>query len=423
MNADTNQWLESDAKHCWHPFTPQGAWCEGTLGERLVIVSGKGVWLTDSEGRRYIDGNSSIWTNIHGHSHPQLNAAIANQLEKVAHTSYLGFANPLASQLAKQLVDFFPNSDLQRVFFSDDGSTAMEAAIKMALQYRRQTGEEERTGFVSFAHGYHGDTMGAASLGDVETFFAPFGRFGIPVDTVSSLEALRGLGEEKIAQIAAVVIEPLIQGVNHMTPWPSGMLRELREWTSQRGIHLILDEVMTGFGRTGRMFACQQEEVIPDFLCVAKGITGGYLPLAATLVTQSIYEGFLGESSRAFYYGHSYTANQVACAVALASLEIFKSEKTLERLPEKITHLSQKLAELKEKKGVEATRQCGLVSGIDIAGDDWSLGQHVCIEARQHGLLTRPIGNTIVFMPPLSISCEEIDVAFDALDKAIATLF
>lgn len=419
-----NDWREWDRDHCWHPFTQHAEWGKG--GEELILVGGEGAWLIDEEGRRYFDGNSSIWTNIHGHRHPAIDAAVRAQLDEVAHTSFLGFSNPRAAELAKRLVDFFPSGTLERVFFSDDGSTAVEVAVKMAIQYRQQSGEAERTGFIAFENSYHGDTMGAASLGGVSQFFERFRRFGFPVTQVASIEELRSLGSERAAATAAVIIEPLIQGVNEMRPWPAGRLAELRSWCDSHGVHLILDEVMTGFGRTGTMFACQQEEVIPDFLCLAKGLTGGYLPLAATLTTPSVFEAFLGERNRTFYYGHSYTGNQLGCAAALASLEVFQAEKVLEGLPAKIEALRNGLAGI-DHPGVYEVRQCGLIAGLELRAEDGkrfpvedAVGEQVCLAARKYGLLTRPIRDTIVMMPPLSSSIEEIVQACEVLGKAIA---
>lgn len=424
MTEETRRWLEADRGHCWHPFTDQGAW---ESGEPLVLVKGEGVWLEDSEGRRYLDGNSSIWTNIHGHNHPVLNAAVEAQLGEVAHTSYLGFANPRASELAERLVGCFPEGGLERVFFSDDGSTAVEVAVKMAIQYRQQTGEEERTGFLAFADGYHGDTMGAASLGGVNRFFDRFRKFGFPVRHVESMEALRGLSEEELATTAAVVIEPLVQGVNEMRVWPEGMLRELREWCDATGVQLICDEVMTGFGRTGTLFACQQEDVVPDFLCLAKGLTGGYLPLAATLTTGKVYEAFLGGPEKVFYYGHSYTANQLGAAVALASLDLLQAEGFLEGVREKAVVFGRLLAELKEGcPDVVEVRQRGLVAGVDLRApgeghfsDRGRVGAEVCAKAKELGLLTRPIRDTVVLMPPLVVSEEELGQMVGVLTEAI----
>ncbi len=423
MRDETRQWIESDQLHCWHPFTRQAEWCAPDH-EPLVLVRGEGSWLWDSEDRRYLDGNSSIWTNIHGHAHPVIHAAISAQLGKVAHTSFLGFTHPLAVELASRLCGFFPEKTLERVFFSDDGSTAVECALKMALQYRQQTGEPERNHFVAFSNGYHGDTLGAASLGGVSRFSECFRGMGFPVQHVSSLSDLADLDSEKIA---GIVIEPLIQGVNEMRPWPAGMLAALRQWCDENGVHLILDEVMTGFGRTGTMFACQQENVIPDFLCLAKGLTGGYLPLAATLTTGKIYDAFLGNADRAFYYGHSYTANPLGCAAALASLDVFEKENTLANLQEKIAHLGKGLARLKSRHPfIYETRQCGFIAGIELrlpSGEKFPasarFGEVICLAARQHGLLTRSILDTVVLMLPLAAHVEEIDHAITALGLAL----
>ncbi len=423
MEQETRDWIAADQAHCWHPFTRQSEWC-GRSHEPLVIVRGDGSWLWDSEGRKYLDGNSSIWTNLHGHNHPTINAAIQQQLGKIAHCSFLGATHPLAVELAARLCGFFPEHSLERVFFSDNGSTAVECALKMAVQYRLQTGEKERNHFIAFANGYHGDTLGAASLGGVGRFFERFRGAGYPVQHVASIQDLHGLPAGKIA---AVVIEPLIQGVNEMRPWPVGMLAELRHWCDAVGVHLILDEVMTGFGRTGEMFACQHEAVIPDFLCLAKGLTGGYLPLAATLTTGKIYDAFLGATGNAFYYGHSYTANPLGCAAALASLEVFQAEQTLAHLPEKIAHLATGLAALQSRQPlIHEIRQCGLISGIELRRPDGEkfppserFGEAVCLAARRHGLLTRPILDTVVLMPPLSSSLGEIDHAVQALELAL----
>jgi adenosylmethionine-8-amino-7-oxononanoate aminotransferase len=423
VQEPTRQSIELDQAHCWHPFTRQGEWC-GRGHEPLVLVRGEGSWLWDSEGRRYLDGNSSIWTNIHGHAHPVINAAIGAQLEKVAHTSFLGFTHPLAARLAERLCGLFPEKTLERAFFSDDGSTAIECALKMAVQYRQQTGESQRNGFVAFANGYHGDTLGAASLGGVGRFFERFRGRGFPVQHVASMDELRELAT---GNIAGIVIEPLIQGVNEMRPWPAGMLAELRQWCDETGTHLILDEVMTGFGRTGSLFACQRENVIPDFLCLAKGLTGGYLPLAATLTTGKIYDAFLGTADRAFYYGHSYTANPLGCAAALASLDLFEQERTLDQLPAKIAHLARTLAALKSRHPlVHEIRQCGFIAGIELRRPDGEkfpvserFGEAICLAARDHGLLTRPILDTIVLMLPLCTSIEQIDHAIAALDCAL----
>ncbi len=425
MRDDTRRWIQADQAHCWHPFTRQGEWCDPDH-EPLVLTRGEGAWLSDSEGRRYLDGNSSIWTNIHGHAHPVITAAIREQLEKTAHVSFLGFTHPAAVELAEKLCAFFPPHTLERVFFSDDGSTAVECALKMAVQYRTQTGEPERRGFVAFADGYHGDTLGAASLGGVGRFFERFKGHGYTATHVRGLDELHALDS---GNLAAVIIEPLIQGVNEMRPWPPGMLAGLRSWCDETGVQLILDEVMTGFGRTGKMFACQHENVTPDFLCLAKGLTGGTLPMAATLTTAAIYNAFLGAAENAFYYGHSYTANPLGCAAALASLDLFEREKTFESLPVKIEHLRAGLSALKAAQPlIHEIRQCGFIAGIELRRPDGvkfspekRIGEAVCLAARAHGLLTRPILDTIVLMPPLCTTAAELDHALAALGAAISS--
>lgn len=425
--VNTEQWITADRAHCWHPFTRQDDWVKGEPADPLVLVDGDGSWLTDSEGRRYIDGNSSIWTNIHGHKHPLINEAIIEQIHRVAHTSYLGFANPRASELASRLSALFPPQTLERVFFSDDGSTAVECALKMEIQYRMQVGQAERTRFLAFDMSYHGDTLGAASLGGVGEFFEPFRKFGFPVKHLAGLHELDALDDDTIKSTAAVIIEPLVQGVNQIRPWPEGMLAKLRKWCDHHHVHLILDEVMTGFGRTGKMFACQHEDVIPDYLCLAKGLSGGYMPLAATMVRGEIYNAFLGGADKAFYYGHSYTANQLGCAAGIASLEVFEQERTLEHLPAKIEYLSGQLKELADEELlVYEVRQCGLIAGVELRRGDGQaferslrVGEKVSVMARDYQVLTRPIADTLVVMPPLSITIDEIKTLCDGLGSAI----
>lgn len=381
-----------------------------------MIGRAEGVWLWDSEGRKYLDGNSSIWTNIHGHCRPEIASAIARQAATLDHCSYLGLAHPLASELAEKLVSYFPEKTLERVFFSDNGSTAVEVALKMSLQSRMQTGQEKCISFLAFNNAYHGDTLGAASLGGVNRFFSRFRSMGFNTHFLSSINDLPTVDP---TTVTAVVIEPLIQGVNQMRPWPEGMLAGLREWTQTHGIHLILDEVMTGFGRTGTMFACQRENVIPDFLCLAKGLTGGSVPLAATLTTNAVYESFLGPVENAFYYGHSYTANPIGCSAALASLKLFETDRVFDLLPAKIAHFRNRLLALKsDDDSILEVRFCGLIAGIEYRA---GLGQKIIFAARSHGLITRNILDTVVLMPPLSITAEEIDFAITALRAAGAS--
>lgn len=425
MPYDTDALVAADKQHIWHPFTQMQAWCD-PAHEPLVLVEGRGAILRDSRGREYLDGNSSIWTNIHGHNHPKINAAIREQLDRVAHVSFLGSTNAPAAQLAQRLCGHFRRGTLDRVFFSDDGSTAIEAALKMSVQYWQLSGRPERNRFLAFDRAYHGDTAGASSVGGIAGFHGRFERMHFPVERIASVDELPSVSSPET--IAAVIIEPLVQGAAGIRLWPPGMLRELSAWCDLNGIHLILDEVLTGFGRTGTMFACEQERVFPDFLCLAKGLTGGYLPLAATLTTNRIFEKFLGriDELKTFYYGHSYTGNPLGCAAALASLDIFEEENVLENLKSKIALLESLLAGLAEHPHVRAVRQCGFIAGIEIGADKttpypWAelRGARVCEAARAYGLLTRPILDTIVLMPPLCTTADQLRMAVDAIRRTI----
>ncbi len=416
-----------DKNHTWHPFTQMQDWC-APEADPLLLVEGNGAMLRDSRGREYFDGNSSIWTNIHGHANPRITRAIQDQASRVSHVSYLGSGNAPAAALAARLVSLFPAGTLERVFFSDDGSTAVEAALKMTVQYWQLKGRPERSTFVAFENAYHGDTAGAASLGGIGTFQARFAGHHFPVLRISDPDELETLPEFRDGRVAAVIIEPLIQGAAGMRLWPTGLLRRLREKCDASGTFLILDEIMTGFGRTGTMFACEQENVVPDFLCLAKGLTGGYLPLAATMTTRNVFSAFLGrfDELKTFFYGHSYTGNALGCAAALANLDVFEEEKTLASLPDKIAHLRGWMEHLKQSPWVGEIRQCGYIAGIDLRRSDSSAfpwqertGGRVCEAARQHGLLTRPILDTVVLMPPLCTTPEQLDRAVGALERAI----
>ena len=422
MNHETQSAAAADKAHAWHPFTQHADWC-APEHEPLVLVEGEGALLRDSEGREYLDGNSSIWTNLHGHRHPRIDAAIRAQLDRVAHTSFLGFTHPLAAQLAGELVALWSADSLTRVFFSDDGSTAIEVALKMAAQFWQQTGQPQRTRFVAFSGAYHGDTMGASSLGGIPAFHGKFSAWQFPAEHVASMDELRLLDAEKIA---AVVIEPLIQGAAGMRLWPRGMLADLRAWCDAHGVLLILDEVMTGFGRTGTMFACEQEGVIPDFIALAKGLTGGYLPLAATLTTERVFSAFLGGPERTLYYGHSYTANQLGCAAALANLAIFREERVLEKLRGQIARFARLLDGLRALPQVVEVRQCGFIAGIELreeSGEPFPperlVGPSVCLAARKHGLLTRPIRDVVALMPPYCTTDAQLAQAVEAVALAI----
>lgn len=405
-------YAQLDRDHVWHPFTQQQAWREE---EPLLIERGEGSFLIDSDGRRYIDGVSSLWCNVHGHRHAGIDAAVNDQLGKVAHTTMLGLSHPAAAELAGRLVDLTP-AGLSRVFYSESGSTAVEIALKMAFQFQQQRGGQHarRTSFVHLRDSYHGDTIGSVSVGGIDLFHSTyrpllFQTHAAEPGDAGDLERVLAVHEE---EIAAAIIEPLVQGAAGMLTHPPGYLRAVRQLCDRFGVLLICDEVATGFGRTGRMFACEHEGVEPDLLCLAKGLTGGYLPLAATLATERIYEGFLGapEEYRTFFHGHTYTGNPLACAAALASLDAFEQERTIEGLQSKIELLWELLAEVESMPEVTEVRGRGVMVGIDLGEHDPSLrlGHQVTLEARKRGAIIRPLSDVIVLMPPLSISEEEL---------------
>ena len=440
-----------DIAHVWHPFTPLADWADS---EPVVIERAEGNYLIDAEGRRYLDGVSSLWCNVHGHRHPALDRAIRDQLDKVAHSTLLGLTHPAAIELARRLVELAPEG-LTRVFFSDDGATAVEVALKMAFQYWRQKAdpEPERTQFVALGNAYHGDTLGDVSVGGVERFHTMFAPLLFPALRVPSPHCYRcPLGLDRAdcgmaclvevdkllsahpGKVAAVVVEPLVQGAAGMIVHPEGYLRGLRDLTHKHGTLLIADEVAVGFGRTGTMFACEREGVVPDFLCLAKGLTGGYMPLAATLTTDEVYSAFYGRAAdgKTFYHGHTYGGNPLGAAVALASLQVFDDEQTLANLRPKIARLAAWLAEMNEHPAVGNVRQSGLIAGVEIVANketkqsypfDRALGADLCRRARSHGLMIRPLGDVIVIMPPLSITLEQLDAMLAtirlSLDEAL----
>jgi adenosylmethionine-8-amino-7-oxononanoate aminotransferase len=401
-----------DRDHLWHPFTQQRGWVEE---EPLIIERAAGSHLIDSEGNHYIDGVSSLWCNIHGHRHAGIDAALQDQLGRVAHSTMLGLSHGGAAELAARLIEIAPPG-LSRVFYSDSGSTATEIALKMAFQYQQQRGGQHarRTSFVHLREAYHGDTIGSVSVGGIDLFHAAYrpllfeGHAAEPGDAGDLARILSAHGEE----IAAVILEPLVQGAAGIITHPPGYLRAVRELCDEHGVLLICDEVATGFGRTGTMFACEQEGVSPDLLCLAKGLTGGYMPLAATLATERIYEGFLGapEDQRTFFHGHTYTGNPLACAAALANLDAFETEGTLERLQAKIALLEELLEAIAGQPEVAEVRSRGFMVGIDLGEHDPELrvGHRVTLEARRRGAIIRPLGETIVLMPPLAISKGEL---------------
>src|SRR5919197_2667406 len=417
---NTKALVEADKRFVWHPFTDMYEWC-ASEHEPLVLVEGHGAMLRDSNGREYIDGNSSIWTNVHGHNHPHINAAIRRQLDRVAHTSFLGFTNPPAIELAQAIVALFPDNSLSRVFFSDDGSTGIEVALRIADQYWRLR-HSRRHHFIAFQNGYHGDTAGAASLGAAAMFQIGSTRWNFPAMQVPNIKALEALAPAEIAKIAAVIIEPLIQGAAGMRLWSPGTLRAVREWCNRTDTLLIVDEVMTGFGRTGRMFASEHEGVIPDMMVMAKGLSGGYLPLAITLISEKLFSAFDGSvaEGKALAYGHSYTGNALSCAAAKASLEVFATENVLERLQPKIEQMRAELEPVKALAHVKEIRQCGFIAGIELTSS--KLAAAVCHEARSRQLLTRPIRDVIVLMPPLCITSAQLSVATGAVRESMVDL-
>jgi adenosylmethionine-8-amino-7-oxononanoate aminotransferase len=408
---DTHALAELDRSRLWHPFTQQLGW------EReapLMIERGNGSTLYDTDGNAYIDGVSSLWCTVHGHRHPVIDAAVKAQLDRVAHSTMLGLSHPGAALLGDRLVQLAPRG-LRRVFYSDNGSTAVEVAVKMAYQYWRQRGHAERAEFICLRDAYHGDTIGSVSVGGIDLFHATFHGllFGTHHAEPGDAGDMRRLLEAHGDRVAAVVMEPLVQGAAGMLVHPPGYLRAVRELCDEFGVLLICDEVAVGFGRTGTMFACEQEDVSPDLLCLAKGITGGYLPLAATLTTEEVYAAFLGEHEefKTFFHGHTYTGNPLACAAALATLDVFEAERTLERLAPKIELLGRLLEDLvRPLPGVAEVRRRGFMTGIELAPFPVAarMGHQVTLAARRRGALVRPLGDVVVLMPPLSISKDEL---------------
>ncbi|MEI8012720.1 MAG: adenosylmethionine--8-amino-7-oxononanoate transaminase [Candidatus Omnitrophota bacterium] len=445
---DTARLVALDKKYVWHPFTQMQDWLADVPGPPLVIDRGEGAYLIDSGGKRYLDGASSLWVTVHGHRRGALDEALKCQTDKIAHSTMLGLSNTPAVELAEKLVGIAP-SGLAKVFYSDNGSTAVEIALKMAYQYWQNTGQKNKTSLIHLANSYHGDTLGSVSVGGIALFHqvyrklvfktiqldmpdcyrAPAGK-KYPAYAFEAADRLEDLLKKKHGEMAALVIEPIVQGAAGMIMWPAGILKRFEQLCRKYDVLLIADEVATGFGRTGTMFACGQEDVHPDFMCVAKGITGGYLPLAATLTTQRIFDGFLFpyQDMKTFFHGHTYTGNPLACAVAIANIDLFRKERVLEKLQPKIAFLAKRLQCLKAHPFVGDIRQRGFMAGIELVADrkqkksfPWQegVGARVCQAARQYGVLLRPLGNVIVLMPPLSMTKQELDTLVTALEKSI----
>jgi adenosylmethionine-8-amino-7-oxononanoate aminotransferase len=454
-----------DRKFVWHPFTQMRDWRKR---EPIVIVSGRGAILRDARGQEYLDANSSIWTNLHGHRHPAINAAITRQLGKIAHSSALGLANEPASWLAAKLAalaGYAKTRMLKWVFFSDDGSTAMEAALKMAWQFALRTGRSRRPKFLSLHSAYHGDTVGAMSLGHIDLFHKSHGGLLFKSDSAAApycyrcpfnraqperadarlyrqchwectdvLEQKFAAQKKKGNPYAAFVFEPLIQGAAGMIPQPEGWLRRAARIARSHGALLIADEVLTGFGRTGATFACQKESVGPDLMALAKGMTGGYLPMAATLATQPIFDLFLGryDEFKTFFHGHSYTANQLGAAASLASLRVLESAASVRARGRLQRALGEALPTLWTLPNVGDIRQVGLMAGVELV-KNWKTrapfplreraGQRVCEAMARRGVLTRPVGNVIVLMPPFCTTPAQVRRMVASLRESVAEIF
>ena len=443
---------ELDKKHIWHPFTQMKDWL---ASDQLIIIEGRDCFLKDAYGKWYLDGVSSIWVNIHGHGRKEIDDAIREQLGKIAHSTLLGLANVPSIKLAEKLVQTVNlslvthRSSLNKVFYSDNGSTTVEIALKMAYQYWVLKGVKGKNTFLSLKNAYHGDTIGAVSVGGIDLFhdiFHPllFKTFKAPSPycyrcdldmaypdcSLACLKEMEIILQKHNSEIAAVIVEPIVQGAGGIIVWPDGYLQGVRDLCNKYNVLLIADEVATGFGRTGKMFACEHENVVPDMLCLSKGITNGYLPLAATITTEEIYNAFLGEYEefKTFFHGHSYTGNPLACAAAIASLDVFEKDETLKKMQPKIALLNERLKEISELPNVGNVRNKGLMAGIELVADktnkksfpiDKRVAWNVCLKAREQGVIIRPLGDVVVIMPPLVISRENLNRLLDVIKWAI----
>ncbi|MBD0316417.1 MAG: adenosylmethionine--8-amino-7-oxononanoate transaminase, partial [Nitrospiraceae bacterium] len=437
-----------DRTYIWHPFTQMQEW---EREEPLIIERGKGSYLYDTHGKKYLDGTSSIWVNLHGHRHPALDRALIRQLDKIAHSTLLGLSNRPAIELARELIRIAPKG-LRRVFYSDNGSTAVEVALKMAVQYwqQRHPSAGPKQTFLRLKLAYHGDTIGAVSVGNIELFHSRFKpllfptveaeppycyrcplKLTFPSCRLACTDPIEALLKSRHRELAGFIIEPLIQAAAGMITQPPGFLQRIRALCTRYDVLLIADEVATGFGRTGKMFACEQEAVTPDLMAVSKGLTGGYMPLAATLTTDAIYQAFLGkyEEFKTFFHGHSYTGNPLGCAVALANLALFREKQVLASLGSKIGYVKELLMPLRALAAVGDIRQQGLMIAIELVQDRSSkrpyplesrIGHRVAAAARARGLLIRPLGHVIVLLPPLSVSHVELAKMVRIVREAIA---
>ncbi len=443
---------KDDKRFVWHPFTQMRDWLEE---EPLIIERGEGVELIDVDGKRYLDGISSLWTNLHGHRVPEIDEAVADQLGKIAHSTLLGMGNVPSVVLARALVGITP-ATLEKVFYSDSGSTAVEIALKMAFQFWQQQGapHNKKTRFACISNAYHGDTIGSVSVGGIDLFHSIYKPLLFQTIQIPSpfcyrcpLEKKRETcdmecateAEKTIAahgdELAALVMEPLVQGAAGMIVHPEGFLSRMAAACRDNDVLLILDEVATGFGRTGKMFACEHEGVEPDLMALAKGISGGYLPLAATLASERIFEGFLGKykSQRTFFHGHTYTGNPLACAAALGNLEAFEKRNVLAHVNELARDMAGFLEEFIGRPHIGSMRQIGLMAGIEIVKEKSDpfdpalrVGHRVIVEARKRDAVLRPLGDVIVLMPPLAMTREELGrltaIAGESIDAVLEAL-
>lgn len=444
---DNRHLEELDKKYIWHPFTQMKDWLEETP---VIISEGRDCFIRDIYGNWYLDGVSSLWVNIFGHRKKEIDDAIKEQLDRISHSTLLGLGNVPAIKLAEKLVHLI-NSSLSKVFYSDNGSTAVEVGLKMAFQYWKHKGVDDRNAFASLNNAYHGDTLGAVSVGGVEIFHKAFGPLlfktykgpspycyrcelgkEYPACRVACLAELEKVFHEHSHEVAAFIIEPMIQAAGGMITSPPGYLKGVRELCSKYNILMIADEVATGFGRTGKMFACEHEEVVPDIMCLSKGITGGYMPLSVTLATDDIYNAFLGEfrDLKTFFHGHSYTGNPLACAAAIACLDLFGKENILDRLKEKTEILRNWLKDVLNLGHVGDVRNAGMMAGVELVKDkktkepyDWKekVGWRVAWKARDNGVFIRPLGNVIVIMPPLIISEQNLRQLLKVIREAIVS--
>ncbi|MEI4829147.1 adenosylmethionine--8-amino-7-oxononanoate transaminase [Bacillus sp. FJAT-53711] len=436
---------QKNKAYVWHPFTQMKDYLED---DPVIIERGEGRKLYDVNGKGYWDGVSSIWLNVHGHHVQELDDAIREQLNKIAHSTLLGIANVPSILLAEKIIEIVPNG-LKKVFYSDSGATSVEIAIKMAFQYWQHKGKPEKKKFITMKEAYHGDTIGAVSVGAIDmfhqvystllfdtlkvpypyTYRSPYGE-NHQVIVKKHLEEMEELLRQNHEEVAAVIVEPLVQGASGIITMPEGYLKGLRELCTAYNVLLITDEVATGFGRTGKMFACEHEGVTPDILTAGKGLTGGYLPVAITVTTDEIYNAFLGdyEEQKTFFHGHSYTGNPLGCAVALANLKLFETTNLIEAVAHKAEYIAKRLEVFHECKHVGDIRQRGFMVGLELVqnketkeGYSWQerMGVKVCRRARDLGMILRPLGNVVVFMPPLASTIEELDDMIMILHQAI----